>query len=288
MRYAKGVGVFLTICMSLVVVGVVGCQSGENTPGPDDPNAAAEASPVGEADLDPSATEASLNAPPDHPCPWCEVEMEEFREGLWMCRECRALLFEARMNRHNLEKGGHWCVTCDTIEADNNKGHLAMFPTDMHPQLVWEALMELGATPGDNVDYQNHCDLETRSEGSRIEVSFSWDGQATWHEINEVIQQDDLGAGPPLPIDIRFSGNNRGTPEETIYNQKGCIVCVYTCPTGVCTNHNFNRYELNIDSGGEPGREVPASSFAWRFTGNFDVLPEGDGIPVRVALRVLD
>lgn len=67
----------------------------------------------------------------------------------------------------------------------------------------------------------------TRVEGSRVQVSVTWDGAEREYALEELLR-DPGGEG----IEMRFGGNEEHHHEW----ESGCIMCLYSCPGGVISN----------------------------------------------------
>ncbi len=123
-------------------------------------------------------------------------------------------------------------------------------PADFH-----QALLDIGAEPGDNMTPENA--EETTSEGTPLEITVYWDGNEEGTNVNEIVK-DSNGKD----LDIRFTGNiDRSNEMKT-----GCISCLDSCTVGISSNANYPlgsvektkivEYSINEDNAPEDGTPV--------------------------------
>ncbi len=133
-------------------------------------------------------------------------------------------------------------------------------PLELH-----DALLELGAEPGDN--------LTPRSEGlypagSSLEVTATWPGLGKPLFLGEIISDSGRKG-----FEIRFAGNRPAAETE----KTGCITCLEGCWIAVTCNARYPYIS-------------PLRRFLFpnsRFRGRADVLPP-PGNPVFLRYRILD
>lgn len=147
------------------------------------------------------------------------------------------------------------------VFIDGSNGEKAVFRALVDPETFYNALLEIGAQPGNNMTMDNK--ETTHVEGSALKVTVNWQGAPREHDINEVIKDSNGN-----PIDIRFGGNL-----EASRNKKtGCLVCLDSCPVGITSNATYTYGAV------ESRKEV-------EFYGNKDILPE-DGTLVTLTFAV--
>lgn len=135
----------------------------------------------------------------------------------------------------------------------------------------YNALIELGAVPGNNIKPE---DMKARNssdgkstEGSKLSVFLTWDGSSGLIPLDNAIISDVRG-GEVRPIDLRFSGNLEFAQKA----HPGCFICLDSCAAGISTNAAWPTGAMN-------NHEVS-------FRGNAKVLPP-DGTRVDVIVRLV-
>lgn len=145
-------------------------------------------------------------------------------------------------------------ITANTKDGSNGDKSVLRawaYQLDFH-----QALLDLGAVPGDNVTLKTKAAVV---EGSDLGIKVTWAGAGRDYDISEVIV-DETGKG----WQPRFSGNkDRSNDKKT-----GCIFCLDTCPVGISSNAAYP--QGSFDGG------------TAKFFGNDQVLP-ADGTPVAVS-----
>lgn len=139
-------------------------------------------------------------------------------------------------------------------------GTEAIFATPASQLDFYDALMALGAVPGNNL-----TGADTRGQpvqGQPLTVQVTWDGAGREYDINEVVV-DSTGRD----IAYRFGGN----VERSQTALTGCFICLDSCPVGIASNSSHA--QGSFDGG------------VVEFRGNADVLPP-DGSPVTVIVQV--
>ncbi len=150
-----------------------------------------------------------------------------------------------------------------SVNTDGSNGAKSVLTAYATPEEFYNALIEIGAKPGENMNPDNAT--TTHVEGSKIGATVTWEGAGKDYDINEVIK-DSNGK----KIDFRFGGNL-----ERAKNKKtGCLTCLDSCPVGIISNTTYTNGAV------EKRNEV-------KFTGNADVLPE-DGTYVAVTYTLED
>ena len=150
-----------------------------------------------------------------------------------------------------------------SVNTDGSNGAKSVLTAYATPEEFYNALIEIGAKPGENMNPDNAT--TTHVEGSKIGATVTWEGARKDYDINEVIK-DSNGK----KIDFRFGGNlERAKTKKT-----GCLTCLDSCPVGIISNTTYTNGAV------EKRNEV-------KFTGNADVLPE-DGTYVAVTYTLED
>ncbi|MDR2180501.1 MAG: YdjY domain-containing protein [Synergistaceae bacterium] len=128
-----------------------------------------------------------------------------------------------------------------------------------------EALVEIGAVPGNNVkmdDMKAGPDSGVSVEGSKLDVFVTWEGSK-----GEIPFDDLIKASEERPSDYRFAGNL----EVAKTANAGCILCLDSCAAGITSNASY-------PTGTTQHNLV-------EFVGDKDVLPP-DGTRVFVIFRL--
>ncbi|MCG9966772.1 YdjY domain-containing protein [Pelotomaculum terephthalicicum JT] len=128
----------------------------------------------------------------------------------------------------------------------------------------YNALIEIGAKPGNNISLDDMKKAEKSVEGSKLNVFVTWDGLG-----KEIPFTDILKASENRPADIRFGGNL----ENATNLKTGCILCLDSCAVGITSNAAYKANEIE-------SKQI-------KITGNPDVLPK-DGTKVAVIFRLAD
>lgn len=140
-------------------------------------------------------------------------------------------------------------------------GDKPVFQSFVTPEQFYNALMAIGAKPGENMTLQN---METTHvQGDKLDVTVTWDGAPKAYTLDEVIKDTNK-----TPIDIRFGGNLATAKDKNT----GCLICLDSCPVGITSNAAYTYGAV------EKRKEV-------EFYGNKDVLP-ADGTLVTIQLKV--
>lgn len=128
----------------------------------------------------------------------------------------------------------------------------------------YNALIEIGAKPGNNIQLDDMKNAEKSVEGSKFNVFVTWNGLG-----KEIPFSDILKSTEQRTMDIRFGGNL----ENATNLKTGCILCLDSCAVGITSNAAFKANELDM-------KKI-------KITGNADVLP-ADGTKVAVIFRLAE
>lgn len=132
-------------------------------------------------------------------------------------------IFAVVNGKYLSESTRHAVVSESGKFADKSIFRSFVKPADFH-----QALLDIGATPGNNMNADNA--ESTLTEGSKLKLTFTWKDQETGKDINEVVKDSNGN-----PIEIRFSGNLDNANEKNT----GCITCLDSCLVGITSNHTY-------------------------------------------------
>ncbi len=129
---------------------------------------------------------------------------------------------------------GHHAVTW----KGGRKGDEALFQTYVSDSEFHEAMIELGAKPGNNLtkeaweerDNKKSKAPKMRVEGTPVDVLVYWQGLDDPINLTQALI-DQSGKG----VQMRFGGHKK----LISYWKSGCIVCMQSCPGGKISNHNY-------------------------------------------------
>lgn len=147
------------------------------------------------------------------------------------------------------------------IFKDGKLSDKSIFSSYVSPVDFYDALVEVGAEAGNNMNADNAA--TTKTEGSKLDVTLTWEGKDSPIGVDEVVKDSNGKA-----LDIRFSGNIDNAKD---FNT-GCITCLDSCFVGITSN---GEYPLGAI---EETKEVS-------FSVDADKAPE-DGTPVALTYTV--
>ncbi|HFZ8995995.1 TPA: YdjY domain-containing protein [Citrobacter freundii] len=147
-------------------------------------------------------------------------------------------------------------------EGGSNNGK-ALFVGYAAPKALYDALVQLKATPGNNMTNSNR--ENTHVAGSKLQLTVNWAGAPGPYTFDEVLP-DSNGR----KIDMRFGGNL----QDALARKTGCLVCMDSCPAAIVSNAVYTYGAI------EKRDEVT-------FTGNASLLP-ADGTLATVTFKVVD
>lgn len=167
-----------------------------------------------------------------------------------MDKEAKTVTLLAKVNGKYFEEATRHAV----IFKDGNIADKSLFVSEVSPADFHQALLDIGAEPGNNVTEENAADTPT--EGSPLEVMVTNPDQSE-HNLEEIFE-DSNGK----PIDMRFSGNLDGAKEIPT----GCITCLDSCFVGITSNATYTlgaiedrkevEFKVNSDNLPEDGEYV--------------------------------
>lgn len=152
------------------------------------------------------------------------------------------------------------------VFKDGSNGEKAILRSLDDQKTFYDALVKLGATPGNNVkltDMAADKDHGVAVDGDKLDVYIKWDGQKEI-PFSDVIKASE---GGNTNLDVRFGGNLQASEEK----KTGCILCLDSCAVGITSNANYK-------TGSTQNNVV-------QFFGNDKVLP-ADGTKVQVIFRL--
>ena len=148
-----------------------------------------------------------------------------------------------------------------SVFKDGTNGAKSVFTAYGNHEDFYNALVEIGAEPGNNMTPDNAS--TTKVEGTPIDMKVTWNGADKEYDVNEVIKDSNGNK-----IAFKFGGNlDRSKDKNT-----GCLSCLDSCPVGIISNSTYTNGAV------ENTKEV-------KFTGNQDVLPE-DGTYVATVYSI--
>ena len=136
----------------------------------------------------------------------------------------------------------------NSVEQSGTNGAKSIFTAYTKPEDFYNALIEIGAKPGNNMNPNNA--ETTHVLGDAIDAKVTW-GDKTY-DINDVVT-DSNGK----KINFRFGGNLERAKDKNT----GCLSCLDSCPVGIISNDTYTYGAI------EKRKEV-------KFTGNEKNLPE--------------
>lgn len=137
-----------------------------------------------------------------------------------------------------------------SVEHSGSNGAKSIITAFAKPEDFFNALVEIGAKPGENMTPANA--QTTHVQGTPIKMDVTWDGADKTYNINDLIIDSNGNK-----INFRFGGNlNRAKDKNT-----GCLSCLDSCPVGIISNDVYT-YGA-VENKGEV-----------KFTGNSELLPE--------------
>jgi len=133
----------------------------------------------------------------------------------------KRVLIYAEVNPESLNQSNpHWGVVFQGGKLNNK----AIFQAFCTPQAFHDALLQIGARPGNNLTLRSSGEVIA---GDELLVSVTGPGLSRPLALADVLE-DSSGKG----FRIRFGGNRQRALEE----QTGCITCLESCPIGITSN----------------------------------------------------
>jgi ferredoxin len=148
-----------------------------------------------------------------------------------------------------------------SVFKDGSNGAKSVFTAYANPVDFYNALVEIGAKPGDNMTPDNAT--TTKVEGTALNMKVTWNGASKQYDINDVIKDSNGNK-----IAFKFGGNLERAKEKNT----GCLSCLDSCPVGIISNTAYTYGAV------EKTKEA-------KFTGNQSVLPQ-DGTYVATVYSI--
>lgn len=167
-------------------------------------------------------------------------------------------IFATVNGKYFTESTRHFVVSNAGKMAD-----MSMFSALTTPVDFYNALVEIGAKPGDNVTKDNAA--TTAVEGSKLNVKIYTADNKDGITLSDAVIDSNKNA-----IDFRFGGN---VDASKGFNT-GCIACLDSCFVGIVSNHTYTLGAV------EDRHEV-------EFKLNKEVLPE-DKTPVAITFELAE
>lgn len=118
------------------------------------------------------------------------------------------------------------------VYKEGKNAAMALFQAEATPESVYNALVSLGATPGNNL--QLNSPAGTLVNGTSINVYVTWDGAPKQYTLAEVLTN--------CTTNIKFGGNlATNTQLDT-----GCILCLDSCAVGITSNAAYGWSSGNL------------------------------------------
>lgn len=135
-------------------------------------------------------------------------------------KERQVLLYTEINLKYLTETNPHWGIVSRQGKLDDK----AIFKADTSPSDFYDALVGIGAHPGNNLKLASRGE---RVKGDRLVISATWPGLNKELSIHSIIS-DSAGRG----FDIRFGGNRKTAVEAST----GCLLCLESCPISITSN----------------------------------------------------
>ncbi len=150
----------------------------------------------------------------------------------------------------------------------------------------YTALVKLGATPGNNLSMTSWTERKDEHRtashekvtGSSLDIRIVWKGKydsipvsQLFRQSHSLTQNSELGTSNP-ELKWRFGGNrDRLFNKFPMLSRPGCLVCLYSCPSGKVSNAALSIHDY--------------VTFSSHFAANIAILPP-DGTPVIMTFRL--
>ena len=162
----------------------------------------------------------------------------------------RSITFAAQVNgKYLLEPSRHLSVF-----ARGSNGAKSIFTGLVDHVTFYQALLKIGAKPGDNMTMDNK--EKTYVAGDAFDVTVTWEGAKKSYPLDEVVKESN-----GRPIVLRFGGNLKLASDKNT----GCLICLDSCPVGIVSNSAYTYGAV------EKRKEVS-------FIGNREILPPGSAL----------
>ena len=183
------------------------------------------------------------------------------------------VIYPDRFNRAEGDAARYHLLTWKGGHSKN-----ALIETPVDDLAFHDALIAIGGQPGNTLSMQawtQRTDLDNpasqqKARGSRFAVFLSWQDEPQRLPVHRLLRSSP--SDPQLPV-WNFEGNrDRWFNRVPFAPRPGCLVCLYSCPSGKLSNGGLSI----ADYMARPGR----------FRADTDRLPP-DNTPVRVTFELL-
>lgn len=142
-----------------------------------------------------------------------------------------ARVYSERYDERFFRAAGHHAI----VWKEGGAADKALFETEASDRDILDALIEMGAEPGNNLppetwlegDNPNSLFPEMRVEGTPVEILVKLS-----EDIEPVLLREFLSVKGPLQYDPRVGGH----ADQIERWQSGCVFCLFSCPGGRCSN----------------------------------------------------
>jgi hypothetical protein len=144
-------------------------------------------------------------------------------------REKREIIMQAEVNGKYFASPTRHGV----VYAPGSNGEKAVLRGLSSEKKFYEALIEIGAQPGNNVkmdDMKAGPDNGVSVQGSKVNVFVTWKGSA-----GEIPFDDVVKASEERPSNYRFGGNLEAAKSANT----GCVLCLDSCAVGITSNASY-------------------------------------------------
>ena len=137
--------------------------------------------------------------------------------------EAGTVTITAQVNGTFFDQSTMHCV----VFKDGGAADGAMMAAYCDSQDFYNAMVEIGGEPWSTGE--EHLEDGDFTDGQKVDVSFTWDGQTEPVSLADAVKTDGDGK---VDIDMRFSGNQQGNKDAG----SGCIACLNSCWAGITSN----------------------------------------------------
>lgn len=146
-------------------------------------------------------------------------------------QDAKAIYLAVKINQKAMEEGSQHAV----VDQEGGNGDVALLQSFVNPKDFHQALLDLGAEPGNNLTLDDLKE-EKSVEGTPLEITISWEGQEEV-ALTDLFTSENEGIAES---DFRFGGNLETNQEL----ETGCTVCLYSCPVGIVSNAAVSTKDL--------------------------------------------
>jgi hypothetical protein len=119
------------------------------------------------------------------------------------------------------------------VYAPGSNGEKSVLRGLSSEKKFYEALIEIGAQPGNNVkmdDMKAGPDNGVSVQGSKLDVFVTWEGSAGEIPFDAIVK-----ASEERPSNYRFGGNLEAAKSANT----GCVLCLDSCAVGITSNASY-------------------------------------------------